>query len=237
MNQWAASTLVSPSLAKVREGEVRQIQISRPPPKRWDPEAFAGEQIRNLVQQVFFSKAEIPIHHIVVSPLDQETDVYAICRSVGEELARENAGSVAVIGKFPHVSSNENSQPAGSSSGSDQTTNLREMATRTGTSLWLLPDFPPDTLASPVTLASHFADLRRDFDYSVVAAPAVANSQHAAALAQLADGIILVVAAGRTRRATAFRIKQALENTRIRILGSILSDRDFPIPEMMYRRL
>jgi len=57
------------------------------------------------------------------------------------------------------------------------------------------------------------------------------------ATAQFADGIILVVSAHRTRRIAARKIKEVLEAAQARILGTVLSDRIFPIPEGIYRRL
>jgi Mrp family chromosome partitioning ATPase len=46
-----------------------------------------------------------------------------------------------------------------------------------------------------------------------------------------------VVSAQRTRRAAARTIKQALEAAHARILGTVLSERTFPVPEALYRRL
>src|SRR5258708_13697834 len=56
-------------------------------------------------------------------------------------------------------------------------------------------------------------------------------------MGQLADGVILVLSAQRTRRVTARNVKEGLERAEARILGTVLSDRDFPIPERIYRRL
>ena len=58
-----------------------------------------------------------------------------------------------------------------------------------------------------------------------------------ASMAQLADGIILVLSAQRTRLATARRIKEVLDAAQARILGTVLCDRVFPIPEKLYQRL
>src|SRR5258708_26835679 len=56
-------------------------------------------------------------------------------------------------------------------------------------------------------------------------------------MGQLADGVILVLSAQRTRRVTARNVKEGLERAEARILGTVLSDRDFPIPERIYRRV
>lgn len=67
----------------------------------WDPESFAREQICGLVRHLFFSNADKPLHQIVFSAVDRETDVRSICRQVGEELALETAASIAVAGDYP----------------------------------------------------------------------------------------------------------------------------------------
>jgi Mrp family chromosome partitioning ATPase len=56
-------------------------------------------------------------------------------------------------------------------------------------------------------------------------------------MAQFADGIILVLSARHTRRVTACKIKETLQAAQARLLGTVLSDRVFPIPEAIYRRL
>jgi hypothetical protein len=46
-----------------------------------------------------------------------------------------------------------------------------------------------------------------------------------------------VLGAHSTRRATARKIKETLEAAQARILGTVLSERTFPVPERIYRRL
>ena len=57
------------------------------------------------------------------------------------------------------------------------------------------------------------------------------------AMAQFADGIILVLSAQHSRRVTARKIKDGLDGAQARVLGIVLSDRLFPIPAGIYRRL
>jgi Mrp family chromosome partitioning ATPase len=71
----------------------------------------------------------------------------------------------------------------------------------------------------------------------VIHGPAAGLSSEAALLGQLADGIILVLDAHSTRRATALKIKETLQGASSKILGTVLSERAFPVPEGIYRRL
>jgi Mrp family chromosome partitioning ATPase len=86
-------------------------------------------------------------------------------------------------------------------------------------------------------LHSFLGEIRTEFEYSIVEGPPATESNAATAMAQFADGIILVLSAHRTRRIMARRIKDALEASRARVLGTVLSDRIFPVPERLYRRL
>ena len=53
----------------------------------------------------------------------------------------------------------------------------------------------------------------------------------------LCDGIVLVVEANSTRRVAAQKVKERLHAANARLLGAVLSDRTFPIPEAIYRKL
>jgi Mrp family chromosome partitioning ATPase len=84
---------------------------------------------------------------------------------------------------------------------------------------------------------SCLAELRNEFEYSVIHGPVAGTSSEAAVLGQLADGIIVVLGAHTTRRSTARKILETLDSTQARILGTVLSERKFPIPGWIYRRL
>jgi len=205
----------------------------------WNPESYAREQIRGLVRQVFFSNAERPVRQVVCSALGPETDVKDICRKVGEALALETTGSVGVVGEYPKILSGAEAYAAETSARpGDGSTPLRQAASRVRGNLWLVP--PPGKdgdRGSTALLHSYLGQMRREFEYSIVEGPPAGESNGATAMAQFADGIILVLCAHRTRRATARKVKEMLEAAQARILGMVLSDRDFPIPEGIYRRL
>jgi protein-tyrosine kinase len=48
---------------------------------------------------------------------------------------------------------------------------------------------------------------------------------------------VLVLEANSTRRVAARKAKQALEAANVRVLGTVLNNRTFPIPEKIYRLL
>jgi hypothetical protein len=205
-------------------------------PRGWDPEKFARQQIHALVRQVFFSGLEKRVRQVVFSAIEPETEIQTICRRVGEVLAGETVNRVAVLGGSSQML--KSFEPRSDEPSKDETMPLRRIATQLRDNLWLLPAIGPGSdSGSTASLHSYLGELRREFEYSIVEAPPAGESNEVTAMAQFADGIILVLSAQRTRRASARQIKDALQGAKANILGTVLSDRMFPIPERIYRRL
>jgi hypothetical protein len=229
----------SPDLTKSEEREEKRprektLRLLR----GWDPETFAREQIRSLVRKVFFSNAARPVRQILLSAVEPETDVGSICRRVGEALAQETLGHVAVVGDDWQALHDVDHEYGSEERPVLPGMPLHRIATHVRGNLWLVPgaagDRVPDTTAS---LHSYLGEVRREFEYSIVEGRPAGESNETAVMAQFADGIILVLSARHTRRATAWKIKELLEGVQANLLGTILSDRLFPVPEAIYRRL
>ena len=63
----------------------------------WNPDAFAEEQIRGLVRQVFFPGWPKPAHQVVFSAVDAETDITSICMQVGLTLSAQVSGTTCLV--------------------------------------------------------------------------------------------------------------------------------------------
>jgi len=220
-----------------REEVLAEVDTLRPVAV-WNPESYGRQQIQGLVRQVFFSDSERPIRQVVFSATDPETNVRAICRRVGEAVALETSRPVAVMGECPRLVQDGDGQIPGDGFRQGTVPPLRRIATRVRGNLWLVPGAgrPGDPVPNTV-LRSYLGEMRREFEYSIVEGPAAGESDEAMAMAQFADGIVLVLSAQRTRRVTARKIKDALDGVHAHLLGTVLSDREFPIPEGIYRRL
>jgi Mrp family chromosome partitioning ATPase len=94
---------------------------------------------------------------------------------------------------------------------------------------------PADRLT--VELRARLSQLRRDFDYALIHAPAAGSFSEATILGQLTDGVVVVLGAHTTRRLTARKTKERLLAANVRVIGSVLADRSFPIPDVLYHRL
>jgi len=207
------------------------------PSGRWKSEDFAREQIHHLVNQVFRPGLENATRQIVFSAVDRETEIGSICVLVGEVLAAETRSEVAVVGELSDMrfgalyrAASEEWPKSGGS--------LRKTAVQRGRNLWLLP--APEAVGMDRSAVSEHAfleEVRREFEFSVLQGPAAGVSNGAIVMSQSADGIILVLSAQHTRRAAALKVKRALGEAHVRLLGAVLKDREFPIPERVYRRL
>jgi len=86
-----------------------------------------------------------------------------------------------------------------------------------------VPAIPADVVASPSMIAL-IDSLRSRADIVLFNAPPVIDVTDAAVLASRVDGVLLIVNAGRTRRASALRAKELLHKVNARILGAVLSN-------------
>lgn len=87
-------------------------------------------------------------------------------------------------------------------------------------------------------LFCEFLHLMKDkFDFVILDGPPVPSFSETRVLCSKVDGVILVLAAGRTREQVAKRAKREIEEAGGKILGLVLNRRKFHIPEWIYRRL
>jgi Mrp family chromosome partitioning ATPase len=75
------------------------------------------------------------------------------------------------------------------------------------------------------------------FDWVVLDGPPVLEAPDASPLGAVADGVLLVIQAGRTKRPVLTRAADLLGKAGSRVLGSVLNRRVLEIPEFIYRRI
>ncbi len=86
-------------------------------------------------------------------------------------------------------------------------------------------------------LAFRIRELRENFDYVLIQAPPLTDFASATFVARLTDGIVLVLEAHSTRRDFAARLKFQLQQADVPLLGAVLNNRTFPIPQSLYSKL
>jgi non-specific protein-tyrosine kinase len=84
----------------------------------------------------------------------------------------------------------------------------------------------PVALLSAKRLAQRLAELAARANYVLIDAPPVLTVTDAALWASQADGVVLLIHAGRTTRENAQRAKSVLESVSAKLIGAVLLDAD-----------
>jgi Mrp family chromosome partitioning ATPase len=209
-------------------------------------EPTVREEAQKLVQRLFFASDKITPKAVVFAGVDASIGCNWLSVLTAKVLAKSVPGSVCL------VEGNLRSPALGSALGVNgdrglvdslrQDGSIREFTKQIGTDrLWFLPSGDPVqdslTLLNSDRMKERVAELRREFDYLVMNAPPMNAFADGMAIGQLVDGVILVLEANATRREAALRVTESLRTTKIPILGAVLNNRTFPIPEAVYKRL
>ena len=201
-----------------------------------------GEEILRLVQSVFLSNNEDAPKQVVVCGVDRENGSSSICAKAGQTLAANSSLSVCIVdanARSPRLSGMFGFNRMTTSSSTS--TPVLEQCVKVDENLWLArPNILTDNswgLLPVRQIKNRLAQLREVFEYVLIDAPGTNVSGDARLLSQIADAAILVIEANHTRRLTARKAKEALDAPSIRLLGTVLHNRTFPIPERLYKRL
>jgi len=199
----------------------------------WRPDEFAREQIRSLVRRVFFATR---VREVVFCAADSNIDLAPICDQVARALAQETPAQVALMGREEETEDFTTAPKISGEPGS-----IKSSFNQLAPNLWYVTRNRSTASDNPLGTGLHWlsclSELRKEFEYIIIEGPAAGTSSEAALLGQMTDGLILVLGAHSTRKATAQKIKQTLQGAQSRILGTVLSERTFPIPASIYKRL
>jgi hypothetical protein len=220
-----------------REGLVSPPAIQREPLRapasstpNLSPRIF--ESLSKLVQRLFLSKSS-SVRQVVFAGAEPGVGTSWITAQTTRVLACQNAspiclvnasGSTTLLGIFDLPS----------------TTQVSDVPLQSGEgNIWLA------TLATagqnaPLTreeTARRMLELRREFQFVLFDAPPARDATDAIGLGVLSDGIVLVVKAGSTRRPTVQQVKADLEREHVKLLGTVLNQSEYPIPERIYKHL
>ncbi len=112
------------------------------------------------------------------------------------------------------------------------------MAHGLGVDLFPVPEEFRRTGVYPAASAREVLEaLSGAYDWVVMDGPPVLYSPDAPSLGAVADGVVIVVEAGRTKRPVLTRSVDLLRRAGARVLGTVLNRRRLEIPEFIYRRI
>jgi hypothetical protein len=199
-----------------------------------------SQEFVTLAQTIFRSGDANAPHEVVLCGVDDDSRSSGICINLGRALATYSERPVCLIDANPRSARLEKLLNAGRLIPHPDPE--KDLCRYIEPNLWLADLDAPDSqkgagLASTQQVKKRLATLRTRFDFILMDAPGANIQGDASVLGQVSDGTILVIEANSTRKAAALKAKQSLQAANVRILGSVLNNRTFPIPERLYRKL
>jgi hypothetical protein len=190
------------------------------------------DQIHALVQQLFFRHESKPVRHVGFATVEASTETATLCLEVAGALAEESKYDVGLIDVYPDSVPLENKLQIPSPNPAEATWPIAPR-------LWMVPrrSWLPEDCGQRITdqNLSRLRELTTEFDFSILWCAPV--SWRMASIGQTCDGLVLVLAANKTRRLVAAQIKDQLTKAQVPLLGTVLAERRFPVPRGLYRSL
>jgi len=204
------------------------------------------EEVSSFVQQVFLGAGGNVPRTVVFTSTEPGTGCTWVAAHTAEVLAGRIAGSVCVVDanlREPGLH-----QQFGIENGPGLAEFLQQPdPIRTAIRATSLPNLFVITAGKPgeesqPLLASdrmrmRIHELRSEFDFVLIDAPAMSLGSDPIGLGSLSDGVVLVLKANASRKQTARQAVQSLQEGNAKVLGAVLNQRQFPIPESIYKRL
>ena len=190
------------------------------------------DQIHALVQQLFFRHESKPVRHVGFATVEASTETATLCLEVAAALAEESKYDIGLIDAYPDSVPLETKLEFPSPDPAEATWVIAPR-------LWMVPrqSWLPEDSEQRITdqNLSRLRELTTEFDFSILWCAPV--SWRMASIGQTCDGLVLVLAANKTRRLVAAQIKDQLSKAQVPLLGTVLAERRFPVPRGLYRSL
>jgi len=204
------------------------------------------EEVAKLVQRVFLLPNKDMARAVAFSGTEPGNGCSWICARAAEILAAHVAGTVCIVDANLRVPSlhayfgveNHHGLTESLSSAEPLRSFVHPIG---GKNLWLLSCGAEtenwQALLGSDRMRLRLAELRSQVDYVLVDGPALTAGNDAVSLALSMDGLVLVLKANSSRRDSVRKAVQDLHEAGVRVLGAVLNQRTFPIPEKLYSRL
>ena len=99
-----------------------------------------------------------------------------------------------------------------------------------------IPPNPAELLGSE-KMHSFLALMKSKFDHILIDTPPVISVTDAGIIGSQSDGVIMIIQAGRTQRGIVKRATELLQQTHSKVLGHVLTNIEYHLPEYIYRYL
>jgi Mrp family chromosome partitioning ATPase len=200
-------------------------------------------QLAALVERVFLPVTTDPIRSVAFAGIGLDGESGSVAAGVAELLFKQTTATICV------VDANFASPSIHQRFGLPNTRGLMEAfasggplvdaARQVQRNLWAVPAGSVGGRPSFSTTEAQvrMAQFLARFDHVLIHMEPLTTNGDATGVSRLADGVILVLSAGKTRKEAARRAAQRLRDTGVSVVGAVLTDRRFPIPDVIYRRL
>jgi Mrp family chromosome partitioning ATPase len=208
-------------------------------------EAIACEEQLKLVQRIFLGEENSP-RIVLFSGFESDSGCAPICIRAGEILASQEEGSVCLVDMGFRVPSLHEycgvPNDRGLAEAIADSNPIQEFAQRLSpANLWVIPSGQGASQLNVAKVAdrlrARMEELRKAFGHVVVHSGSLWLNADAMLISKWTDGVVLILEAHSTRRDSARRIKESLAVANARVLGVVLNNRTYPIPETLYSRL
>ena len=215
-------------------------------PPEFDMEPGQRDELTKLVQRVFLSGGPEAARVVTFCGLGMGGDSGWICSRAAEVLSSLVAGSVVVVDanlREPglHRYFGVDDPGAGLTNALQQNDPINSLVRRIHENLWLLScgDQAEEwaALLSSDRTRARIQELRGDFDYVLIDAPAANPGNDVIALGKSSEGVVMVLKAHESRKEVARQVVAGFGNAGVKVLGAVLNNRTFPIPDKIYKRL
>ena len=99
-----------------------------------------------------------------------------------------------------------------------------------------VPENPSELLASK-NMKNFLSTVRAEFDFVIIDTPPIIAVTDAGIVGNQVDGVIMVVQAGKTQRGVIHRAEEILYQSHSKVLGQVLTNIEYHLPEYIYRYL
>ena len=202
------------------------------------------EEISNLVQQLFLSAGADAPRSVVFTSTESGSGCTWVCGNTAELFAGRIAGTVCVVDA--NLRRPQMAQHFGVENASGLSEALLEMdPIRAYARSLSLPNLFVITAGNAVEGAQplltsdrmrlRIAELRSEFDFLLIDAAAMNLANEAIGLGCMSDGVVMVLKANTSRKQGARQAIQELQGGKAKVLGAVLNQRKFPIPQALYK--
>jgi capsular exopolysaccharide synthesis family protein len=230
----------------IQEQEVEPLPVLSPVGSRLKIEGVELEEITKVVQRVFLLPGHEAPRTVVFSGTEPGNGCSWVTARVAEVLAGQVSGSVCLVDanlRNPGLHQQfEAENIYGLSDALRKRESIRSFAQPLSCPrLWMIGSGSEaeegQSLLSSDRMRQRITELRSEFEYILIDTPAISSSNDATVLGASVDGLVLVLKANSSRRESARGAIHDLRTAKVRVLGAVLNQRTFPIPQAIYDKL